>query len=395
MIESEPDRRQILGIDLLRFLAAMLVAVYHLAFASWASPVSSTDRFGMNFDLFRPAARFFDFGWIGVEIFFVISGFVIAYSAERASAAGFFQSRVLRLGPGAWICSTFTLVAVLPILPDTHELLRGYLHSMIFWPLDPWIDGVFWTLPIEIAFYAVILAALALDRFRSVGVIAAVIGLGSALFWAAYLVRADLPPPLGGIVDALGRKRIGEVFFFQYGCFFALGTLLWLVLATRATLARLLLMAPILAGCLACVVVKTVEGSAYMGVAISPAAPLAAFLLSVGAIVASVRWNRHLHRGTRWPAVARRLGLMTYPLYLLHNLIGALVMSSLARVIHPVAALLAALAVILALAWVAERMEGAFRRRLRPLLAGWVDRLRGPLPALFRPTTPVERLYIS
>ena len=38
-------------------------------------------------------------GWVGVEIFFELSGFVIAYSAEGASAFVFFRSRFFRLMP--------------------------------------------------------------------------------------------------------------------------------------------------------------------------------------------------------------------------------------------------------------------------------------------------------
>ena len=46
------------------------------------------------------------FGWIGVEIFFVISGYVIASSAEGAAPRTFLRRRAQRLLPAAWVCAT-------------------------------------------------------------------------------------------------------------------------------------------------------------------------------------------------------------------------------------------------------------------------------------------------
>jgi peptidoglycan/LPS O-acetylase OafA/YrhL len=69
----------------------------------------------------------FHFGWVGVEIFFVISGFVIAFTAEGASSRAFLRSRVLRLVPGPWICATIALVLYDGvILRPLGTMLPGY-----------------------------------------------------------------------------------------------------------------------------------------------------------------------------------------------------------------------------------------------------------------------------
>jgi peptidoglycan/LPS O-acetylase OafA/YrhL len=116
-------------------------------------------------------------------IFFVISGFVIAFSGERATAFSFSVSRVVRLGPGVWICSTITLLTVwiFAISPNP-QLMQGFRHSMLFLPSEPWIDGAFWTLNIEISFYICVLVVIALKRFDKIRALAIAIGLCSSAF---------------------------------------------------------------------------------------------------------------------------------------------------------------------------------------------------------------------
>jgi peptidoglycan/LPS O-acetylase OafA/YrhL len=90
-------------LDPLRFAAALGVAVFHLTFWSWAWPsigVAPGFEHYVAADLqFQSAASFTWFGWVGVEIFFVISGFVIANSARNVSAREFLFGRALRLYP--------------------------------------------------------------------------------------------------------------------------------------------------------------------------------------------------------------------------------------------------------------------------------------------------------
>src|ERR1700760_4093119 len=104
-------------LDPLRSPAALGVAVFHLTFWSWAWASTGTApgfehyvSAGLHFE---SAAPFTWFGWVGVEIFFVISGFVIANSASNASAKEFLFGRVLRLYPAVWICSTLTFMVLL------------------------------------------------------------------------------------------------------------------------------------------------------------------------------------------------------------------------------------------------------------------------------------------
>ena len=85
--------RHIVGLDVVRFVAATMVMVFHLAFWSWAG--SGTIAHLMpNLPAFPELTPVAWLGWVGVEIFFVLSGFVIAYSSEGSSAFAFFRSRL-------------------------------------------------------------------------------------------------------------------------------------------------------------------------------------------------------------------------------------------------------------------------------------------------------------
>ncbi|MER9864925.1 hypothetical protein [Mesorhizobium sp. M0185] len=74
---------RLVGLDLLRIFAAFSVMLFHFAYWSWAPTVASTPKSITGGALQYPELIPFSWwGWVGVEIFFVISGFVIAFSAS-------------------------------------------------------------------------------------------------------------------------------------------------------------------------------------------------------------------------------------------------------------------------------------------------------------------------
>src|SRR4029079_11339276 len=126
-------------------------------------------------------------GWVGVQIFFVISGFVIAFSAERSTPLRFFEARVKRLVPAVWVCAPISAVVLLYLgLSWPTDAVVRLVRTGLFVPFDPWVDSVYWTLGIEIAFYAVVWTLLRLGRFDLMETVAIVIGLVSTLFWCLY-----------------------------------------------------------------------------------------------------------------------------------------------------------------------------------------------------------------
>ena len=88
MLSTKSDR-QLVGIDLIRFGAACGVMLFHLGYLMIpGSPYAPTRLF--------PELAFFRFGDTGIFVFFVISGFVIAYSAHDSTAYKFWRDQIGR-----------------------------------------------------------------------------------------------------------------------------------------------------------------------------------------------------------------------------------------------------------------------------------------------------------
>jgi exopolysaccharide production protein ExoZ len=169
-------QKTVLSIQALRAIAALLVAFAHtypelLSFGPTTFP---------NFFL----------GAIGVDLFFVISGFIMIYASEPlfrrlASAPYFFARRIVRIVPLYWIASTVMLFLLvlherggpIPDLP-LHSIVRSYL----FMPANRPQTGYFpmlsagWTLYYEMFFYVVFAFAIVLPRLWAVVAVTGVFG---------------------------------------------------------------------------------------------------------------------------------------------------------------------------------------------------------------------------
>jgi exopolysaccharide production protein ExoZ len=109
-----------------------------------------------------PATKIpFAIGAAGVDVFFVLSGFIIAHSSSR-SARHFLAHRLIRVVPAYWIATSFAAMFTLQNL-DMSEA-RGWLLQSLFYLPHP--DGrpslifVAWTLVYELAFYLLYWLAL-------------------------------------------------------------------------------------------------------------------------------------------------------------------------------------------------------------------------------------------
>ena len=311
---------QIVGLDVARFLSALLVASFHLGCWSWAQPGSSTARAMAHAASFPEIFSFCWFGWVGVGVFFILSGFVIAYSAHGAKPFKFVRSRVVRLYPAVVICALIT-VSVNLIWSDYSfdALLAQYLRTVCFAQSGQLVDGVYWTLQVEVIFYALIFFLLCLGRPVLIAGIIGAIGTGSSLYWLwLALIRPQT------FVAEIPFFHSNIVLFLQYGCFFALGVFLWLTLCDRVSRVRLAVAGLCAAGCIVETAHEAILMVGYLKREADIAVPCAIVLVAILAMIVSVLANpwlvRQAGRRVLW---YRRLGLATFPLYLLHNIVGA------------------------------------------------------------------------
>jgi peptidoglycan/LPS O-acetylase OafA/YrhL len=358
---------QVYGIDFLRFFAAALVMVYHIGFICWASPHNFFHTDILIFAPLHGLAPAIDTGWVGVQIFFVISGFVIAYTSNGASPLQFFNRRIVRLGPALWICASLTIPMLLLAGEGSVSVLGKYAASLLFMPFVPKMASSYWTLPIEIVFYGLIFLLLCYNRFRNIEAATLALGAVSSTVWVVYWLRFMLPlGAVGRMAAMLGDQGWTQIVLAQHGVFFAVGLTLWLVSRYGWTQRRLISLSVfVMAGVLE-IIAETGKSSAWTGVAENSYVPVGIWLAAVAAIPVSIAFNERLSRllgpGRR---LARFIGLTTYPLYLIHEPIGGFV---LIRLIYagcpPMLALMSAsLVCVVVAAVIAVRLE--------PVVQGW------------------------
>jgi peptidoglycan/LPS O-acetylase OafA/YrhL len=154
-------------IDGLRGVAALAVVVFHLYTGTLSGPLSRAFP--------APLRLAFANGRVGVQIFFVISGFVIAYSLRRRQitppfAARFVLRRQIRLDPAYWTLLVISLLNLwVPTLwhpgrPNDLPNL-GQVAAHLFYVQGVagagYVVPIFWTLCIEVQFYLVFVLTLA------------------------------------------------------------------------------------------------------------------------------------------------------------------------------------------------------------------------------------------
>ena len=352
--------RQIVGLDAIRFLAAALVMSFHLAFWIWAS---EPDHPGLGgFPLaYEWLAPFVAPGWVGVQVFFVLSGLVIAYSAEGATSRSFFRSRFLRLVPAVWICATISAVTLFLYggahFSEGKHLGKLWIRSVVFFPMQDWIDGSYWTLGVEISFYSLVFLVIVFGAWRWIKWVIGFLGLASASFWILSSIAKHIPgeycAALAGALDKASHDRVVMLSLLPHGCFFALGVFLRFATSEGFGLAKAACMLIFGIGGILQITNSTYAFNRHSGFVVTPIVPACIWLAFVAAIVASTRWNNIF--GARRPLVAsalRQIGLATYPLYLIHQNVGYVAIDIVHRYVSDPRALMITVTVCVGLAFV-------------------------------------------
>ena len=140
------SRGRVPELDLLRFTAAATVVVFHFYVllpgnTTFEQAISAVSRFG----------------FLGVPLFFMISGFVILWTAFNRTPGRFVLARLCRLYPSYWVCVLITsgVLAWAGGAPSWRQLVTNLTMFQHFFGFDS-IDQVYWTLYVELKFYALV-----------------------------------------------------------------------------------------------------------------------------------------------------------------------------------------------------------------------------------------------
>lgn len=161
------DRRQaaprtgqrLVVLDLLRFAAAASVMCFHF------TGVADERMWGQDPRGLFPEMAWARFGSFGVQLFFVISGFVILMSAWGRRPGDFAVSRITRLFPAYWFAVTLAVAVYAatglehgygPKAPGVYERFLPNLTMLQGGIGVPHMEGLYWTLWVELHFYALI-----------------------------------------------------------------------------------------------------------------------------------------------------------------------------------------------------------------------------------------------
>lgn len=207
---------QIVPIQILRGVAALTVAFGH---AQHDAKVQSL-KLGGDFE------RIFTLPWgAGVDLFFVISGFIMVYSSERLfarpeAASHFLGRRLVRIAPLYWLFTGLYLALLIRAAATEGKVLPApadILASFAFWPTDAFGDGIprpiltlGWTLNYEMFFYGLFALFIGFARGRAVLGVAGVLG---ALVLLGMLVPSGPQGPLGAAAFFWTRPILLEFAF--------------------------------------------------------------------------------------------------------------------------------------------------------------------------------------
>ncbi|MEU3377944.1 acyltransferase [Streptomyces caelestis] len=354
-----PPRRKNSGgrlraLDGLRLVAALMVAAYHYGgrdgevSQAWGSSPK---------EQFPTLHEYFAYGCLGVQVFFVISGFVICMSGWGRPLKSFFASRASRLLPAYWVAVVLvTAVFALPMVAYHAVSPSDALVNLTMLQMPLGVDrvlGVCWTLWAEVRFYALFALCVVLPGANRRRVI-----MFCAGWMLAAVIAANAHTPLLDIVVMP-----------EYAPFFIGGVGLYLVHLDRRD-----------AYGWGIVAVSWLIGQhfAVQGLWHAPDAGGFSYRSSLGIVlvvtfgfvaVAAIALGWLRWANWRWLTVA---GALTYPFYLVHEHLGWVVIHALHRGLDLPSAATFALTVasMLLLAWLLNQyVEAPLTPRLRALLA--------------------------
>jgi peptidoglycan/LPS O-acetylase OafA/YrhL len=328
-------------LDLLRLVAALMVLGFHWLFRGHASGMQGTE--------FPDAGRLAVYGYIGVDWFFVISGFVIAWTAEGRTAATFAILRFSRLYPGLLACMTITFLMTITYQwpgnsPDwTDWLANATMIAPLFG--HQFMDGAYWSIVVEIVFYGWVFLGLASGLWtRRVPI---------AFLWLAVSVANMV---------WLKSEFVRFVFITDFVPWFIIGMMMQDIWTRGARLeVSVILVTAFFASCLS-LAIQLPGFARDNGVMPDIFLLISLNILGILLVAEAISVEQVNPRLARWAMLA---GAFSYPLYLIHQHAGYMIVDRFSPFIGGPLAFLLALSAVFA---VAVSTSILIEKPLRPII---------------------------
>ncbi|WP_436527460.1 acyltransferase family protein [Actinoplanes sp. HUAS TT8] len=355
--DVSPKRSRLTALDGLRLVAALMVVLYH-----YTGQISNAWSKGTD-ELFPRVHPYSSYGWTGVYLFFIISGFVICMSGWGRSLGGFFISRVVRLYPAYWfaIIAVTVVTTFYPAIQERAEPSKILINLTMLQVAHRVgdIDAVYWTLWAELRFYLlfalVVWRGLTYRRAVAFCVLWTVAGLfagGSSDPMIRNLVQADTSSFfIAGIAIYLMHR-------------FGPDLLLWSIIGMSFLRGQLYLTKSLTE--------MHKNTHVYGNWRWTTGLLLVFYLLVIAVALGHLSWARW-----RWLTTA---GALTYPLYLLHEVLGWTVIEKFRDSVSPRNLVLGLIAAMLLLSYLVSRfVERPLAKPMKRALAKAMSRVTNDL----------------
>lgn len=358
-------RIQFFAIDAVRLFSALIVLLNHWAQFARGGGVTQDS----SLTIFGDINVFSDVGAIGVETFFIISGFVIAMSASGVgkppSPRHFLTMRAIRLLPALWISAGIAFAARTLSGEPVRSMALATMRSSVLSPIGPYIDGVVWSLVVEAVFYMLVGVLILSGPRWKLERLAVWLGVISTI----YIITLSLLSALSGLsISAqllpLLLRFPFKVLLLRHGVFFAAGMLLWSMKSNGLDRHKLAIMGIFLLAGLAEVVLSVERTLVFriLGATL--------WIISVAMVLAGVIWGEWLEQRLKnRRRIMQFMGGISYPIYLNHYSLGMALLALLFGRSGSTATFLLAFAAIMAISVAVFAIERPAQRRLKRLLA--------------------------
>ena len=338
-------------IDLLRFLAALSVLFFHYTFCGYAAA-------NMTVLSFNHLGSFTRYGYLGFHLFFMISGFVILLSAYNKTGLDFIISRMLRLYPAYWFCVTLTFITILVLGGSRYQAsISQYLVNLTMiqkFLKTTSIDPVYWTLMVELKFYFIIFILIYLKQLHRINLFLG-LWVGLSLIMTRYNI-----------------KYLNALLIPEYSCYFIAGSCFYLLYRERNIIyySTLIFITYLLALHNAFIVLPpmgkyyNVEFNSMIISLYISCFYIIFYLISFG-MTSKLNSKHYLFFGS-----------LTYPLYLIHQIIGFMLFNYLFTYLNKYLILLSVTSIMLLIAYAINKLiEKRYSNKFKLILIEISNRL--------------------